>query len=411
MGLEIRTARLDEYESLIDTVTTAFLERPDLARAAAEMATVWEPERTWAAFDGARPVGTFRSWGTEITVPGSARLPAAAVSAVTVLPTHRRRGVLTSMAAAEHAAIRERGETIGILYASEHPIYGRFGYGPATRNATWIVDTGRARMRADRPAASGVELARATAERIPDLRGAFERMRVAAQGEIRRRELTWAYRLGLTEPGWGDPWKGFLALRRDTAGEVDGYVRYTAKEEWVHGVARYAITVQELVAATGEAYDALWRFLLELDLVATVTIEDAREHERLPWLLVDARAARAEDPGEALWVRLFDVPQALEARTYERADRLVIEVLDEPAHGGRQRLMLDAGPDGARCRPTTAAADLVLPVAALGAAYLGGTRLSHAVLETGVDEPTPGALRRAEILLHTAVEPFCSTFF
>ena len=79
----------------------------------------------------ARICGTFRSWASELTVPGGARLPAAAVSAVCVLPTHRRRGIMRSMVAAEHGAARERGEAFGLLYAAEYPIYGRFGYGPA----------------------------------------------------------------------------------------------------------------------------------------------------------------------------------------------------------------------------------------------------------------------------------------
>ncbi len=409
MTLVYRTAEPHEFAALIETMSAAFLDRPDVARAAEGLAGIWQPERTWAAFEGTQAVGTFHSWGTELTVPGLARIPVAAVSAVTVLPTHRRRGILTELSAREHAALQERGEIAAILYASEYPIYGRFGYGPATRWATWTVDTRMARMRRDGP--GGVELVLPHADLEPVLRGAFERVRVAHAGEIRRRDITWGYRMGLREEPWGDRWKGFLALRRDAAGEVDGFVRYSGKESWAHHVPQNEINVQELVAATDEAYDALWRFLLELDLVARISIDPAREHERLPWVLVNARAARAEDPGEGLWVRLFDVARALETRTYEQSGSLVLDVVDPAAVGGRHRLALDVSPDGATCRPTDRLPDVALDVAALGAAYLGGTPVRRAVLVAGADEHTPGALRALDAMLRTVDAPHCSTFF
>jgi predicted acetyltransferase len=112
-----------------------------------------------------------------------------------------------------------------------------------------------------------------------------------------------------------------------------------------------------------------------------------------------------------VWVRLFDVRGALEARTYERAGRLVLEVIDEGAPGGRQCLELDAGPDGARCTETDRSPDLTLSVAALGAAYLGGTRLRHITLATGADEHRDGALAEADALLRTAEEPFSMSDF
>ena len=117
------------------------------------------------------------------------------------------------------------------------------------------------------------------------------------------------------------------------------------------------------------------------------------------------------DGVDGLWVRLFDVPRALEARTYEREGSLVLEVVDDEAWGGTRRLLLDAGPDGATCRPTDRSPDLTLPVAALGGAYLGGTRLRDLVVATGADEHRPGALAEADALLRTADEPWCSTFF
>ena len=408
MGIEIRNAVPAEYTALVEAMTTGFLERPDVARIARAVETWWEPSRTWAAFDGDRVCGTFRSWQTELTVPGLARLPAAAVAGVTVLPTHRRRGILRRMTAAEHAAIRERGEAVGLLYASEYPIYGRFGYGPACRVTTWTLDVRGTAFHGE--PVSGVELVTPSAAARDEIIGVYEAGRVRQPGEIWRRPGRWDVDLGLEEATWDEPWKGFLALHRDPAGAVDGYVRYRAELKWEERQPRGRISVNDLHALTDAAYAALWRFLAETDLAATVVAEGRTPSERLPWLLTNHRAAVASRIGEGLWVRLFDVRRALATRGYEREDTLVLEVVD-PELDAPLRLRLDASLAGARCEATGASPDLTLPVAALGAAYLGGTRLRDAVIGTGADEHTTGALARADALFRTADEPWCSTFF
>ena len=58
-----------------------------------------------------------------------------------------------------------------------------------------------------------------------------------------------------------------------------------------------------------------------------------------------------------------------------------------------------------------ASPDLTLDVSAVGAAYLGGTRLRDAVVAMGADEHRAGALLEAERLFRTLDEPWCTTFF
>ncbi len=409
MPIEIRPARDDELRAYIDALSTAFLERPDIDKITDEVRPLWDLQRTWGAFEDGRPCGTFRSWATELTVPGGAMLPGAAIAAVTVLPTHRRRGILRRMAAAEHAAARERGEAVAVLHASEYRIYGRFGYGAACRSAAWTLDTLATSFRGD--PVGGVELATPDEATRDAAKGVFEAWRRRQPGEIRRREFRWDLDLGLREDAWDGRWKGFVAVRRDAAGEVDGYARYRFKENWEQRQPRNAVNVDELHALTPEAYLALWRFLAEIDLVSSVKAERRRISEPLPWLLDNARAAVPSDVGDELWVRLLDVRRALEARTYERADCVVLEIVDPEAPGGRLRLELDASPDGTTCRPTKASPALTVEVSALGAAYLGGVSLRDATLGWGADEHESGALARTDALLRTLDEPWCSTFF
>lgn len=409
MGIEIRNVGPDEFAAAIEVISTAFLERPDIAAVAAFKAEEWDPARTWVAWDGEQACGSFRSSATSLTVPGGATLPAAAVAAVTVLPTHRRRGILTRMAATEHAALVERGEAVGLLYASEYGIYGRFGYGPATWATDWVI---AAKETAMRVAGTGsTELTAPGEASKAAIRGVFEAWRLRRAGEISRRDLAWDIRLGLRADPWGGPFKGWLIVHRNPQGAVDGYARYRANPRWEDNRPSGELEVEELIALNGDAYAGMLRYLLEADLVAKVKLRSRAASEPVRWLLTNARAARSTAISDALWVRLFDVPRALEARTYERRASLVLEVVGDVVDGGTRRLLLDAGPDGATCRPTDRPADLTVPVAALGAAYLGGTRLRDVVLATGADEHRPGALAEADALLRTADEPGCSTFF
>ena len=410
MPIEVRTIRADELSAYVDTFTTAFLERPDPVKVAAELEPIWDLQRVWAAFDGDRLCGTFRSWATELTVPGGAQLPAAAVAAVTVLPTHRRRGILRAMTAAEHGAMRERGEVFGLLHAAEYPIYGRFGYGPATRTTMWTLDTDRVEFVGD--VSGTVELVTPNAETRDLAKAAYETWRLREPASLRRRDVIWDYDFGLRTSAFGDDWKGFLALHRDTRGGVDGYVRYRRTDDtWVDHQPRNTLAVNELMALTDGAYADLWRYLAEMDWVAKVKAEWRSPSEALPWLLVNARAAMPSDEGDDLWVRIHDVPKALETRTYAGDGRLVLEVIDPETRGGRIRVELEASQEGARCRRSTKSPELTLDVATLGAAYLGATPLGHASARFGGEEHAAGAADRLDRLMRTLDEPWCTTFF
>jgi predicted acetyltransferase len=411
MTFEIRHVDLSEMRDALDVVSTAFLDRPDLDALATAEAKTWTPERTWIALDGARVVGVFRSWLTEMTVPGGARLSAAAVGPVTVLPTHRRRGILRGLAAAEDLAIRERGEAFSLLHASEYGIYGRYGYGPATRDQEWTIRTDASGGVHGTPSGSVELLAPKDPATKPVVKGVYDTWRRRQAGEIERRELDWDLDLGLESTPWGATWKGWVAVHRDDAGEPDGYIRYAAQSREHDLLPAAVLTVNDFVALTDAAYAGLLRFAMEVDLVRTVKLADRPESERARWFVRNARAVSTGLNWDSLWVRLFDVPGALEARTYEREARIILEVVDPGAAGGRWCLELDAGPDGARCRPSDRSADVTIPVGALGAAYLGGTSLRNIVLATGADEHREGALAELEALLRTSTEPSCSTRF
>lgn len=411
--LVIREIRDEELEAFIAAASSAFFMWPwEPAAAAQYRRATTGAKRSLAAFEGSSIVGTYRSFATDLTLPGGAAVPVGAVTAVTVRPTHRRRGILTRLVDRDVRDSVERGEAADILVSAEYPIYGRFGFGPAVDQADYVI---RARHLSLRGTPTGsVEIVDPAAGRalIPPI---YERYRSGQAGEISRPGWRFDSELGLVPAPPRQPWKGQVAIHRDAAGEPDAYVRYHGEEHWGEGIPDNELVVDELIGVTREAELELWRYLAQMDLVATLTAAMRPIDDPLRWAIVDARAARLTGRFDFLWLRPLDLERLLSSRTYERDGRIAIEVVDRlpdgaagPAAG---RWELDAAPGGATARRTKRDPDLTLPVGALGAALLGGSRLADAVLSTGHDEHTVGALARADAIFRTARAPWCSTGF
>jgi predicted acetyltransferase len=410
---EIRPVRSEELTAWFEAFTTAFyIWHNAEPRAMAEARRpILDLDRVIGAFEAQTVVGTFRTFASELTLPGGAVVPVNAVSGVSVRPTHRRRGILSAMNSDDVTRAVERGDAASVLIASEWPIYGRFGYGPATWAARWTIRTRAARFLTE--PTGGVELVDlGTARRLlPEI---YDRYRHAQPGEIRRDHPRWDFELGLQEWPGRPRWFGSVAIHRAADGTPDGYARYHGDEEWEEGIPDNRLILDELLAADLPAELALWTHLVGMDLTATIRADNRRTREPWIWHLADARAARQSRLGEMLWLRIINAPRVLADRTYDRSASLVLELVDEvagrpgPAAG---RFRLDAGPDGATCEPTRASPDLTLGVASLGAAVLGGTRLVDSTRARAVDEHTAGALASLDALLRTADDPWCTTWF
>jgi predicted acetyltransferase len=406
MNLKVRTIEAPEINSWVQCMGVGFLFTVADGYPEYFLADV-DLERTWGAFDGERVVGTLRSFPTAFTVPGPAEVRVAALTNVTVAPTHRRRGLLTEMITADLRATADRDEPVGILIASEYPIYGRFGYGAAIEGAGYSVDLASARFR--RPGSGSVELVDLATLR-KEAPGLYERFRRAQPGSIERGTRWWDRALHQVDvPGAKAP-EGYQALYRSPTGEPEGYVRYRASQGWDSMRQHGELTVDELLAVTPAAYERLWRFCLEVDLVTSVRAGDRPVDEMLGWLLEDGRVVRQTGRYDFVWIRILDVAVALSARRYGVDGHLVVEVID-PLGFADGRFALEGGPEGAACVRTEKTADLSMPVDVLGSLYAGGVsaRAMHAI--GSVDEHRPGAVDRADVMFRSSTTPWCSTWF
>lgn len=312
--------------------------------------------------DGGDIVGEALYLDMELTVPGGARLPVAGISWVSVAPTHRRRGLLRAMFIELHDRIAAAGYPIVALTASEGGIYGRFGFGPATVEQGWAVDRRRVQFRSDAPDPGGVRIVDA-AEHLEDFAERYERWRTATPGGLARPRALWDELLADRDAdrGGGSPLFAFL--------HPDGYLLYRTR-----GDRDRHLAVVEKVAVTTDADIALWRALCGMDLMERIEL-GTHPADPLPYLLTDARAVATTASVDDLWLRLDDVPAALQARGYPADLSVVIEVADPfRGAGGRFALQIDDG--RARCAATDRAADVALDLDVLGALYLGAHRAS-----------------------------------
>ncbi|WP_225627121.1 GNAT family N-acetyltransferase [Streptomyces werraensis] len=412
--IDVRPIDESEFADWSRAMNIGFLREPTLGEDLLEARRAqFVPGRTVGAFDDGRCVATFRSFAQELTVAGGAAVPADAVTNVTVSPTHRRRGLLTRMMAQDLAAAKERGDVVATLIAAEYPIYGRYGFGPATWTTEWTIDVPRAGLdpRWAGPEDGGrIDLVDAEDVRKlgPEL---HERLRRSQPGAVSRDELWWQLATGAVRfhATFHEP---FHVVHRSAAGEVQGMAAYTTDDTW--GDAKQPLNtakVKWLIGVTPAAERALWRYLCSIDWVVRVKSGYRAPDDLLPHVLPDPRAAAVTTQADWLWVRILDVVRALEARTYEAAGALVLEVADAGGlAGGRYRL--EASADGAgTCAPTTDNPDLSLDVADLATLWLGDESAVRLAALGRVREERAGAARQADALLRTSRRPWCPDIF
>ncbi|PFG73789.1 GNAT family N-acetyltransferase [Tepidiforma thermophila] len=402
MAFDVRIPEPGELDELFAVNSFSFGMPPSAERVELSLKLA-DRERLLGAWVDGRCVGSAGAFTFELSVPG-ASLACGGVTWVGVAPTHRRRGILTALMTTQLAQIRERGEAIAALWASEAPIYGRFGYGLAMQQ---YEEVRLARVHAQlrgHPGARGRARLVDRAEALATWPAAWEAARAQRAGLHSRTAAWWEVRVlpeqDRPEAGWSP---AFLVSLED-GGETIGYVRYRVKRGWRHGLAAGELEVLELVGVDGGAEAALWEYVFGVDLIETVAAHNRPFDEPLFGLLEDPRRLERY-PVDALFCRVLDPAAALEGRRYGREGRLVFEVVDDFGGYAGGRFVLEGGPDGARCRPTGETAMLTLPAEELGALYLGQAS-ALALWRAGRVEGSEAAARAAELLFRWHPEPW-----
>jgi predicted acetyltransferase len=414
----------EELEATIDLTAVAFGVGPRATGSYRKQAELLaEPDRVFVVDDGDVLAGTAASFSLALALPGGVTLPLAGVTQVGVSPAYRRRGILRTLMEAVHDQVLDRGEPIAGLTASEGGIYRRFGYGVATRFQSLSIDRLGAAGIVPPVAAPGGPSAGdggttdhirlvSEAEANLVLPVVWDRYWTRVPGEVQRPARWWdVLALDVEEDRDGASGR-YVAVHDDGAGVPDGFVIYRIKQGWGTGrTLPHELRIECVAGADDAVEEALLRFVLGVDLIATVEWDAAPLDLPLRWRLANQRSLRVTREADHMWLRPFDVSACLAGRRFAVEGACVLEVIDplRPAVGGRFRL--EGGPEGATCPRSDAEPDLAVGVADLGPLLLGGvswTTLRRAGL---VDERTPGAVARADSMFRPDRAPYCSTDF
>jgi predicted acetyltransferase len=361
-------------------------------------------ERAHAAWEDGHAVGGAGAYPFELTVPGG-RIAAAGVTIVGVLPTHRRRGILTAMMRAQLDACHDRGESVAYLWATEDMIYGRFGYGIASFAAEIELPRERSAYYARFEPVGAPRLVPFT-QAAHLVAPVYEHVAAETPGMFSRTAAWWQTRV-LVDPEWRRRGGGELQCAvLEAEGRPAAYALYRLQPAWDRGVQTGVIEAVEAMGDSAQATRAIWRYLLDIDWMARLRAWPLPLDHPLLLLLAEPRRLRFS-LRDGLWVRLVDVEAALSARSYAAPGVVIIEFVDQfcPWNEGRWQV----GEGGSK--RTEREPELRCDVTALGSVYLGGFTWAQLAQALRVEELRPGAIARADALFRTARAPWCPEIF
>lgn len=355
------------------------------------------------------PVGTFTSWVQEVNVGGGTLLPLHMITDVTVAPTHRRRGILSRLMTEDLTEAAAQGRPLAALTVSEGGIYGRFGFGVATRRRSVDVDVrpGRFALR-DTSDDGSLQLLDLPAS-APHVQEVFARHLATTRGAVARPSFYRHIEEGYDWEADGPDKKSRVVVHLDAEGTVDGYARFQHKQEDGQGTSRGLVEVRALFALTDPAWRRLWRFLAEVDLTDTVRAAVAVDTP-LAHAVTDPRVVRTTAVTDFLWLRVLDVVAALEGRPWREDGTVVLEVADPMGlAAGRFRVTTEAGRAAVVRVGDAEEAGVHLDAETLGALYLGDSTVGAHLAAGRVRGRDAGVF--AAMADHAGPAPWCSTGF
>jgi predicted acetyltransferase len=410
MTVEIRNCPPDRLLDLMRTSEIGFSEDlPD--DLIARIQRVADPDRWIAAFDDERIVGTSGVFGVRMRVPGG-DIPTGGVTFVTVLPSHRRRGLMSGMMRLMIDDCHHRGEPLATLWAAEGAIYQRFGFGLATVSMNLEAESTSVGFALDWPREGSFRLLPA-GEGRELVAPVYEAARSSRAGFMARTPDWWVGVLPLAEKDA----KGGEARRLvvfETADGPEAYAVYKIKAEWNSRGPAATLTVEEAIGSTARGTREIWRYLFEVDLVRTLKTWRLPADHPLFSLAAEPRRL-GTTMGDGLWLRIVDVAAALEGRTYgidgHGSGKLIFELRDDYCPWNTGRWSLDVADGSGKASRTEAPADLSLAPNELASLFMGGFTATALAGSGKIEELRPGGLATADSLFPSALKPWCPQEF
>ena len=417
----IRVGRATDPERYLATDHTVWFAEAPAAPTEEQLIGLPEEQRFAADVDGSDPgtyPGIYGVFPLTLSIPGPADAGARQVSCsgltwVGVHPDHRRKGVLTAMLRHHLEQVHEEeGTHVSALHASEPAIYGRHGYGLASLELEVSLGRGTTLTAPDLDDSAAAVTTHLASVSDPDVP---KRMRechlgCAGLGSVVG-EAGYYARVCYQLPEHlrdKESWRVLFARRN---GVDVGFAMFRRTHKWERARPAGELSVWALVGDPA-AQLALLRRLVDFDLIGTVKVGTVGVDDPLLLWVGGPRSTADVATYDSLWVRLVDLPAALQDRAWSAPCEVVVEVADTaaPWNAGRWRIRADDAGE-ATVERTTAESDVHLRVEALGAAYLGGGNLVALQRAGLVTERRKGAVAELWRSMRTEVSPTAAVGF
>jgi predicted acetyltransferase len=369
-------------------------------------ATANKPEWTLCAFVDGQMASMFCTIPFNMRFAGKA-MPMGGISSVGTLPEFRRQGLSRKLMTQALLNMKEQGQSVASLWASQAAIYQRYQFAMSTVLRSYTIDTVDIRFH------DGLESTCRVKQSIPA--EDFDTIKALYIEFIRNRTCY----LHRAKPFWqfgmieeiGDQGPTRIALSYDENNQPVGYAIYTLRGGKVeHSSRSQEIKIREIVWLNIDAYRSLWQFIGAHDLVGRVTWNSAPLDDPIAELLAEPRMLHARDD-EGIWFRIVDVEGALAGRGYSSDGSIRIGVDDDrltPWNNGVFELNVTDGI--AEVNKTDAKPDIQLSLKTLASMYTG-YRSAKDLSNWGFLKGDDRSIGQANVLFETASAPHCPDHF
>ena len=336
-----------------------------------------DPKRALALADKDKIIGTANSFSEYISLPTNKSSKVAAVSYVSVQPTHRRQGILSEMMKLQLNQIYSQyKEPLAILWPSETAIYGRFGYAP-TREKHYKISKHNAKFISglnDYPLETKILNKKEAINSYLEINNNLMNKRPGVMkltkkwAERRIEDLSSKYLS--TGPSY------FVGVY--DANKLVGFVTYTIEGNNEYGNMPSSLNIWDIMYINNKAAINIWNYCLNIDLVDEINAKGVPEDDVLESLLISPGSLNARIT-TSFWIRIVDVIKALEARSYNEKGKLIFKLSDSIINQNNNTFLLDTKNQNSTCKISTESPDIEITINGMSEIYLGTFNLNNLI--------------------------------
>jgi len=399
MVVEIRPARPEEMEEFYRVASTALVLTQGQIKGV-------NPEWTLCAFEDGKLATAYAAWPLTMRFNGEG-IPVAGVTSVGTLPIYRRRGYLRAITTRHFELLHEQGErSIAILYASAAAIYQRYGYAVVSTRNSYHVEPRFLQFALPVQVPGKFRELGTSDDEFGLLVDLYRRFRVNRIGYSHRARAMWEAGVLAHPPAGGLVGK----VVYEEAGEPLGYTVYALETPTTGSVPGQRLTIRDFIWLSASAYQAMWNYYAQMDLVGEIVWDRVPSDDPLPHLLLEPRMLHTTS-ADGLLGRIIDIERALPKRPYPEEATLIFEVVDDLCPWNNGRWKLETSITEASIKSTKEKPQLVIPISTLSMLVFGQINATEAVRMQRLDVLDPAVLPIWDKAMRTLYRPFCADLF